>query len=349
MEDKRLIIGLPAGSLADPARGGNLIDLLRNAGFPTSGYDRGGPSEFTMTPFLLGWDGRPQEFGAQLGLREIDIAIAGDDWIRERLLELKYEYKQKIKLQKVLSLKRGKIRVVAIVNPPKNFNSFEAWLDKLFQRNPLVTVASEMPYMALDWMRKKITRLGYEKTHGEFSVQKFKTPPRIKNGILIYETWGKTEAKIKNGSCHLGLEITQSGSAIMNYGLQIAETVMESETGVYVNPLLKKDVAKYNLARMFLLNLYGAIFAENKVMITFNSKRDAVDSMIEYLMENKLFANEPTLNHGVNFTEFSIQLDTQSTKLPLARVRYELARLGATGIETIPLESSIPGLDAIEF
>ena len=108
-------------------------------------------------------------------------------------------------------------------------------------------------------------------------------------------------------------------------------------------------VAKYNLARMFLLNLYGAIFAENKVMITFNTKRDAVDSMIEYLMENKLFANEPTLNHGVNFTEFSIQLDTQATKLPLARVRYELARLGATGIETIPLESSIPGLDAIDF
>ena len=349
MEEKRLVIGMPSGSLADPARGGNLINLLRNAGFPVTGYDRGGPSEFAITPFFLGWDGRPQEFGAQLGLREIDIAIAGDDWIQERLLELKYEYKQKIKLQKVLSLKRGKIRVVAVINPVRNYKSFEAWLDKLFQRNALVTVASEMPYMALDWMQKKITKLGYEKTHGEFSVQKFKTPPRIKNGIVVYETWGKTEAKIKNGSCHLGLEITQSGSAIMNYGLQIAETVMESETGVYVNPLLKKDVAKYNLARMFLLNLYGAIFAENKVMITFNTKRDGVDSMIEYLMENNLFANEPTLNHGVNFTEFSIQLDTQATKLPLARVRYELARLGATGIETIPLESSIPGLDAIEF
>jgi len=32
-------------------------------------------------PFLVGWDGRPQEFGAQLGLGEVDVAIAGDDWV----------------------------------------------------------------------------------------------------------------------------------------------------------------------------------------------------------------------------------------------------------------------------
>ena len=35
--------------------------------------------------------------------------------------------------------------------------------------------------------------------------------------------------------------------------------------------------------------------------------------------------------------------------LPIARVRYELAKLGATHLETIPLDSSIPGLDAIDF
>ena len=61
------------------------------------------------------------------------------------------------------------------------------------------------------------------------------------------------------------------------------------------------------------------------------------------------FANEPTINEGINYVEFSIQLDVSAKELTLAKVRYELAKLGATGIETIPLESSIPGLDVIDF
>jgi hypothetical protein len=55
------------------------------------------------------------------------------------------------------------------------------------------------------------------------------------------------------------------------------------------------------------------------------------------------------VNEGINYVEFSIQLDVSRKDLTLAKVRYELAKLGATGIETIPLESSIPGLDVIDF
>ena len=82
MSDTRLIIGMPAGSLADPQRGGSLLNLLKFAGFPTDGYDRGGPTGFPLHSFLMGWDGRPQEFGSQLSVGELDIAIAGDVWIR---------------------------------------------------------------------------------------------------------------------------------------------------------------------------------------------------------------------------------------------------------------------------
>src|SRR5690606_40578700 len=67
----------------------------------------------------------------------------------------------------------------------------------------------------------KTAALGFAESHNEYSVQKFKTPPRVSNGIVIYETWGKTEAKVVNGSVDLGLEITQSGSALRNYGLAI--------------------------------------------------------------------------------------------------------------------------------
>lgn len=349
MSTEQLIIGLPAGSLADAKRGGSLIHLLQDAGFPTRGYDQGGPSTFPITPFLVGWDGRPQEFGSQLSLGEVDIAIGGDDWIRERSLEFKYEYDTEIALKKVLSLGRGSVRIVIIATPKDAEESTDDWLRGLLAEKKLLTMVSEMPYLALEWFQGKIATLGYEDSHRAFSVQKFKTPPRIDSGLVIYETWGKTEAKVMNGSVDFGLEITQTGSAIRNYGLTILETIMESEAGVWANPELRDDPAKRDLARMFLLNLYGSIYAENKVLVFFNAKKEDAPKLLEYLRENALYGDEPTINEGVNFTEFSIQLDAASTDLPLARVRYELAKIGATAIETIPLESSIPGLDVIDF
>ena len=58
MSETQLVIGMPAGSLANPNRGGNLISLLDNAGFKTKGYENGGPTTFATTNFLFGW-GRP--------------------------------------------------------------------------------------------------------------------------------------------------------------------------------------------------------------------------------------------------------------------------------------------------
>lgn len=348
MSDERLIVGLPAGSLADASRGGNLISLLKNAGFSTKGYDQGGPSTFPVTTFLMGWDGRPQEFGSQLALDEVDVAISGDDWVRERSLEFKYEYNREIELKKVLSLQRGQVRIVIISNPCGGA-SCDDWMKELLEKKPLVTMVSEMPYIALEWFKAKAEKLGFGESHKAFSVQKFKTPPRIDAGIVIYESWGKTEAKVVNGSVDLGLEITQTGSAIKNYGLQIMDEIMKSEAGIWIRPSIHDNPAKLALAEMFVLNLYGSIYAENKVLMFFNTKKEDVPKILEYLEKNRLFADEPTMNDGVHFTEFSVQISTSSAELPLAKARYELAKLGATHIETVPLESSIPGLSVVSL
>jgi ATP phosphoribosyltransferase len=348
MNSEKLIIGMPAGSLADPQRGGNLINLLKAAGFPTKGYDQGGPTSFPLNTLLMGWDGRPQEFGAQLALGEIDIAIGGDDWVRERILEYKYEYNREVRLEKVLSLARGGVRIVIIANPLGNA-SFDEWLKELLAAKPLVTMVSEMPYLALEWFHKKIADLGFADTHKNFAVQKYRTPPRIDRGLVIYEAWGKTEAKVVNGGVDFGMEITQTGSAIRNYGLEIVEEVLKSETGIWANPNVKQNPAKYDLARMLLLNLYGSIYAENKILLFFNATKEQVPAVLDYLRSNRLFADEPTMNEGVGFTEFSVQADISNAALPLAQVRYELAKMGATHIETVPLDSCIPGIEALEF
>jgi ATP phosphoribosyltransferase len=348
MSDSVLSIGLPAGSLADPSRGGNLITLLDEAGFKTRGYESGGPSEFKTVNYLFGWDGRPQEFGSQLGLNELDVAIAGDDWIKERMLELKLEYNTDIKLEKVLSLNRGGVKIVGISNPSQ-FEKIDDILNELCSKKDLVFVVSEMPYLALNWLQEVLKRIGRYDEFSKFSVQKYKTPSKINKGIVIYETWGKTEAKVKNGGADLGIEITQTGSAIRNYGLKIIDTVMISETGIWINPALKSDPQKSDLLKMFLLNLYGCVNAENKVMILFNIHNSKAVEIEKYLKDNNLFADEPTKNVGKDFTEFSIQVDTTNRNLPIAKIRYELAKKGAVNIDTVPVNSSIPSIGVLGF
>jgi ATP phosphoribosyltransferase len=245
----------------------------------------------------LGWDGRPQEFGSQLEINEIDVAIAGDDWIKERVLEMKLEYATEVSLEHVLALNRGGVKLVGIVDS-NEFDTVEDFLKNLCSHKKLITVVSEMPYLALDWLRAKLDAIGLFERFQSFSVQKYKTPSKIESGIVIYETWGKTEAKIKNGGADIGLEITQSGSAIKNYGLKIIDTVMQSQTSIWINSELRKDTAKLELLNMFLLNLYGSINAENKVMVTFNVSNKNTQVIERYLREKKLFANEPTVIVG---------------------------------------------------
>ena len=344
--DIKLKIGMPAGSLADPNRGGNLINLLTNSGFNVSGYAQGGPTKFTSVNFLFGWDGRPQEFGAQLEINEIDVAIAGDDWIRERVLEMKLEYGTEVNLERVLELNRGGVKLVGIVDCHE-FDTVDEFLKNLCSQKKLITVVSEMPYMALDWLRTKLDAIGLLDKYQSFSVQKYKTPSKIESGIVIYETWGKTEAKIKNGGADIGLEITQSGSAIKNYGLKIIDTVMQSQTSIWINPEVKKDAGKLDLLNMFLLNLYGSINAENKMMVMFNVANNNVNDIDRYLREKNLFADEPTVSVGKNFTVYNVQIDAGNKNEPLAKVRYELAKLGATSINTLPVQSCIPSIKVI--
>jgi ATP phosphoribosyltransferase len=347
MNAEILKIGMPSGSLADPKRGGNLVSLLENSGFKTSGYESGGPSKFSTINYLFGWDGRPQEFGSQLGINELDVAIAGNDWIKERILEFKIEYKTDIRLENVLSLNRGNVKIVGIIKNEFESNTAEEYLKLICPGKEIINVVAEMPYIALDWLQTKLKNTGLYESYSSFSVQKYKSPPKIKKGIVIYETWGKTEAKVKNEGADIGIEITQSGSALKNYGLKIIDTIMESETSIWINPEMKTNKAKKDLLDMFLLNLIGTVNAENKVMVVFNVSNSEIKKIEKYLSDNKLFADEPTMNAGKIFTEISIQVAKDDKNLPLAKIRYELAKLGAVNIDTIPIISSIKGMDAI--
>ena len=82
-----------------------------------------------------------------------------------------------------------------------------------------------------------------------------------------------------NKAADIGLEITQSGSALKNYGLKIIDEHLKSETGIWINPEIKKNRVKNELLEMFLINLYGTINAENKVLMLFNVPLDKKDDI----------------------------------------------------------------------
>ena len=79
--------------------------------------------------------------------------------MRERTLELKYEYGTDIEVRKVLSLERGEVRIV-IINADNGHRPCDEWLKSLFESKPLLTAVSEMPYLALEWFQKKAAALG---------------------------------------------------------------------------------------------------------------------------------------------------------------------------------------------
>jgi ATP phosphoribosyltransferase len=259
---------------------------------------------------------------------------------------MRLEYGVEVRLERVMTLNRGEVQLVGIV-ADSAYATTEDFLKAVAPGRPLLRVASEMPYLALDWLQRKLAAVGLGDRFAAYSVQKYKTPPKIEQGIVVYESWGKTESKVKHGAVDIGLEISQTGSAIKAYGLAIVETVMRSQTSIYVNPAIEKEPAKRELLEMFLLNLHGATHAENKVMLLFNVPNAVAAEVERYLSTNNLFGDEPTTAKGKEFTEYNIQVDADDPKKPLAMVRYTLAKLGARSINTIPITSSIPGIKVI--
>jgi ATP phosphoribosyltransferase len=124
---------------------------------------------------------------------------------------------------------------------------------------------------------------------------------------------------------------------------------MESETGIWINPDIKQNAQKSELLKMFLLNIYGAVNAENKVLLLFNVPNSHTAEIEKYLTDNNLFGDEPTKNVGSLYTEYSIQVNISDPQVPLAQIRFELAKRNAKSIDTVPITSSIKSIEMVDF
>jgi len=240
------------------------------------------------------------------------------------------------------------VRLVGIVRPEKEFASAVELFQELAGRKPLITAVAEMPYLALEWIMRRLRDAGVADAFGKFSVQKYTTPPRIDRGVAHLRNLGQDRGQ--GGKMAARIWASKSPRRQRHQELRPPHHRRGHGVGtsIWVNPKLRANEVKTGLLRMFLLNLHGAINAENKVLLLFNVPVANAAEVEAYLVRNNLFADEPSRISGKAYTEYSIEVDSASDKLPLARIRYELALMGARGIDTIPLTSSIPAVGAIE-
>ena len=138
-------------------------------------------------------------------------------------------------------------------------------------------------------------------------------PPRIRQRgaqsgsnelVTIYGSDGLTESYVKKGISRMIVDITQTGSTLRRLGLEIVDDIMSSEACLYASPRLSPDKLKKlgEIAR----NLEGVVEARKKYYVVFDSPENSVLGIANYLQENSLFADEPTIIPGKNYSQFSI-------------------------------------------
>ena len=125
--NEKIILGLPKGSLNNVKRG-NTHQLFVDAGYEVKGYEPGDESyEITISndEDIVAYLTRPQSTPVELNRGMVDIAIVGEDWVREESVL------RETNTIKIGDLDYGKTRLIVAVPNDSPYNS----LSDLFKAN----------------------------------------------------------------------------------------------------------------------------------------------------------------------------------------------------------------------
>ncbi|MDP2750315.1 MAG: hypothetical protein Q8O89_05785 [Nanoarchaeota archaeon] len=311
MENQKLRIGIPNGSLINPERGG-LATLLEDARIYVKNLGNNKPLEIENIPWLYAMVGRPQEFPAQAAQGELDVFFGGDDWVKEWTLQGKEN-------EKILGLGIGRVDLVVT--------------KQNFKTNPdLIKVYTEYPFITEDYFKKQ----------GKQTQRiRMGQPISLEQGVVVIESCGTTEAKQYYGLCDAIVEATQSGSALRNFCLDSAKLVLSSEAGLFASAQALKEEWKYEKIDRIKTMLKGVIDARGKDLVIFNVVNTQLEEVLNYIRENRLFAQEETVVYGKTTAQITLELKTNDPKMPLIDVIGDLRQRGANAIDGLPIKYSI--------
>lgn len=293
-------LGLPKGSLNSKDRG-NTHQVFVDAGYDIRGYEPGNESDRRLAivndPEIIAFLTRPQSAPVELSRQLLDVAIIGDDWVKEETVNTNGN-----RIKKVGDLGYGQIRVVVAVPNETDYESLSDFFDALKNSSRPILCFTE--YVNLT-RQKFMENESYQRI---FGVQRPLVQVRglvdgENNLVQIINSDGITEGYIAKGADVI-VDGTQSGETLGDYGLRELDQIMESSAGLYAGSSCIDW--KERKAQEIFEQLKGAVTARNYFDVKFNVPNDAVERTKSYLMSQRLCSDEPTIFVGERFSAFNV-------------------------------------------
>jgi len=252
---EKVKFAIPAGSLSKAT-----FEILQRSGYKISGQERTYRPTINDPKIELKIL-RPQEIPVFVSEGLQDVAITGQDWIRETRTDVEV----------LQNLEYGKIRLVVAV--PKSFESksLSDLMEALWSKGKNFRVSTEYLNIASEYIKNKPA---YRKRFGD-SEPLIVTPwwrkgdnPRAK----IFLSFGATEAKPpENADCII--DVTETGSTIEANNLKIIDTVMLSSAVLIANKKALEEPMKKEKILDILTLLKGVVDGSKRIHIFVNVKK----------------------------------------------------------------------------
>jgi ATP phosphoribosyltransferase len=262
---EKVKFAIPAGSLSKAT-----FEILQRSGYKVSGQERTYRPTINDPKIELKIL-RPQEIPVFVGEGLQDVAITGQDWIREICADVEV----------LQDLEYGKIRLVVAV--PKSFetNSITDLMEDLWSKGKNFRASTEYLNIAAEYIKNNPA---YRKRFGE-SEPLIVTPwwrkgdnPRAK----IFLSFGATEAKPpENSDCII--DVTETGSTIDANNLKIIDTVMRSSAVLIANKTALQNPEKKEKIYDILTLLKGVVDGSKRIHIFVNVKKTNLQKLLKEL------------------------------------------------------------------
>jgi ATP phosphoribosyltransferase len=293
-----ITLGLPKGSLNNVKRG-NTYQLFVDAGYEMKGYEPEDESfeiqiqnDEEIKAFLT----RPQSSPVELNRGMVDIAIVGEDWVKEESVLSDND------ITKLGDLDYGQTRLIIAVPNDSEYEDLTDFFRKNKDRKTPILCFTEYPNLTRKFMMQNE---GYQEIFGDSVpfVQVRGLTDGDNEQVQVINSDGATEVYIAKGA-DLIVDNTQTGSSLKKAGLKELETILHSSAGLYAGVSCTEE--KMEKAQMIFDQLYGAILARKYFDVKFNVANDVVTELTNYLVENKLCSDEPTINKGTSYSQVNV-------------------------------------------
>jgi ATP phosphoribosyltransferase len=259
---EKIKFAIPAGSLSKAT-----FEILQRSGYKVSGQERTYRPTINDPKIELKIL-RPQEIPVFVSEGLQDVAITGQDWIRETGADVEV----------LQDLEYGKIRLVVAV--PKTFatNSITDLMEELWSQGKNFRASTEYLNIAADFIK---SNPAYQKRFGNADPL-IVTPwwrkgdnPRAK----IFLSFGATEAKPpENSDCII--DVTETGSTIEANNLKIIDTVLRSSAVLIANKTSLQDPEKKEKIYDILTLLKGVVDGSKRIHIFVNVKKTNLQKLL---------------------------------------------------------------------